>query len=218
MPGLTTAASVRRNTSEVLDAVSRTLEPYIGRLMARTAPAAHCAVYQFGLRAEVPFPSLMDVPFVLAYPLMIAALLRFLRAYEASGFPLGPASGRVWLVAAVIVVCAVIGYPILKPVVAAPASFLHTLLNVLYPVADFLLLIPTVLLIRITVRFRGGAVWKVWATLLAGLLFLCAGDLLFAWFSQLDRADLVDLVDLTYLLSYGFFALGVLYQRQLLVE
>lgn len=42
MPGLSTTASVRRNTSEVLDAISRVLEPYIGKLMARTSASAHC--------------------------------------------------------------------------------------------------------------------------------------------------------------------------------
>ena len=176
------------------------------------------AVYQFALGVEVPFPSLVDIFFVASYPLMIAALLMFLRAYTASGFPLGPASERVGLAAAVTVLCAVIGYFILKPVVTTPAPPLETLLNVVYPVLDFLLLVPTALLIRISLRFRGGAVWKVWATLLGGLVFLCAADALFAWFSQLHRTDLVDLVDLTYLLSYGCFALGVLYQRQLLTE
>jgi hypothetical protein len=176
------------------------------------------AVYQFAYGVEVPFPSLVDIFFVASYPLMIAALLMFLRAYTASGFPLGPASERVGLAVAVTVLCSVIGYFILKPVVTTPAPPLETLLNVVYPVLDFLLLIPTALLIRISLQFRGGAVWKVWATLLGGLVFLCAADALFAWFSQLHRTDLVDLVDLTYLLSYGCFALGVLYQRQLLTE
>ncbi len=176
------------------------------------------ALYQFGLGVEVPFPSAVDLFFVPNYPLTIAALLMFLRAYKESGFPIGPASERVWLATGVAVLCAVIGYPILKPIVTTPAQPLATVLNVLYPVLDFLLLIPTALLIRISLRFRGGAVWKVWATLLGGLVFLCAADTLFAWFSQLGRTDLVDLVDLTYLLSYGLFALGVLYQRQLLTE
>jgi hypothetical protein len=180
---------------------------------------AGIAVYQFGLGLdEAPFPSPVDVFFVLSYPLIIAALLLFLRAYRASGFPIGPASERAWLVAGVAVVCAVIGYPILRPVVTTPAAPLEMLLNVLYPVLDFVLLIPTVLLIRISLRFRGGAVWKVWATLLGGLVFLCAADILFAYFSQLHWVELVDAVDATYLLSYGFFALGVLYQRELLVE
>ncbi|MES1245789.1 MAG: hypothetical protein ABUT39_29550 [Acidobacteriota bacterium] len=51
MPGLSTTASARRNTSEVLDAISRVLEPLIGRLMARTAPTAHCS--DLGIRSAV---------------------------------------------------------------------------------------------------------------------------------------------------------------------
>lgn len=51
MPGPSTTASLRRNTSEVLDAISRVLEPLIGRLMARTAPTAHCS--DLGIRSAV---------------------------------------------------------------------------------------------------------------------------------------------------------------------
>lgn len=183
------------------------------------AGQAVIAVYQFGLgRDEAPFPSVADVFFLLAYPLMVGALVLFLRAYQASGFPIGPASERVWLSAGVTVLCAAIGFPILRPVVTTPAPFLETLLNVVYPVMDFLLLVPAVLLIRIGLRFRGGKVWKVWATLLAGLVCLCAADTLFAYFFLLDRADLVDVVDAAYLLSYGLLGLGVLYQYELLTE
>lgn len=174
-------------------------------------------VYQFVLGLETPpYPSLADVFFLLAYPLLIGALAMFLRAYTASGFPIGPASERVWLAAGVTVVCLAIGYPILMPLVRNPGAPLETLLNVLYPVLDLLLFVPAVLLIRIGLRFRGGAVWKVWATLLAGFVFLCAGDTLFAYFSQLGRTDLVDLVDATYLIAYGMLGLGVLQQRELL--
>lgn len=172
--------------------------------------------YQFVQKIEAPFPSVADVFFVLSYPLLIAALAMFLRAYAASGFPIGPASERLWLAAGVALFCAVAGYPILEPLVTRPGEPLETLLNVLYPVLDFLLLIPTVLLIRISLRFRGGAVWKVWVRLLGGFLFLCAADALFAYYSQFDWVELVDLVDATYLLAYGFLGLGVLYQRDLL--
>lgn len=187
----------------------------LGLLMAGQALIA---VYQFVLGIELPFPSLVDVFFLLAYPLLVGALAMFLRAYMASGFPIGPASERLWLAAGVTVLCAAIGFPILRPVVTTPAPFLETLLNVVYPVLDFVLLIPAVLLIRISLRFRGGAVWKVWATLLAGLVFLCVADILFAYFSQLDRADLVDVVDATFLIAYGLLGLGVLYQHELLTE
>ena len=193
----------------------RLLSLGLGLLMAGQALIA---VYQFVLGVELPFPSLVDVFFILADPALVGALAMFLRAYTASGFPIGPASERLWLAVGVAVLCAAIGFPILRPVVTTPAPFLETLLNVVYPVLDFVLLIPAVLLIRISLRFRGGAVWKVWATLLAGLVFLCVADILFAYFSQLGRSDLVDVVDATFLIAYGLLGLGVLYQHELLAE
>ena len=51
MPGPSTTASARRNTSEVLDAISHVLEPYIGKLMARTSASAHCN--DLGIRSAV---------------------------------------------------------------------------------------------------------------------------------------------------------------------
>jgi hypothetical protein len=51
MPGLPVAATVRRNTGEVLETISRVLEPYIGRLMARTSATAHCN--DLGIRSAV---------------------------------------------------------------------------------------------------------------------------------------------------------------------
>ena len=51
MPGLPIAATLRRNTGEVLETISRVLEPYIGKLMARTSATAHCN--DLGIRAAV---------------------------------------------------------------------------------------------------------------------------------------------------------------------
>lgn len=51
MPGLPIAASARRNTTEVLETISRVLEPYIGKLMARTSASAHCN--DLGIRSGI---------------------------------------------------------------------------------------------------------------------------------------------------------------------
>lgn len=51
MAGPPIAASVRRNTGEVLETISRVLEPYIGKLMARTSATAHCN--DLGIRTAV---------------------------------------------------------------------------------------------------------------------------------------------------------------------
>jgi hypothetical protein len=115
----------------------------------------------------------------------------------------------------VAVFCAVAGYPILRPLWTEPAPPLVKFLNFLYPVLDTLVVIPAVLLIRISLRFRGGTVWKVWTTLLGGFVCLAAADTLFSYFIVFDWVELGDLIDAMFLLGYGCLALGVLYQRDL---
>ena len=164
----------------------------------------------------VPFPSVGDVFFLLGYPLLIAALFAFLRSYAAAGFPVGGAGERWALVAGTAVACALIGIPILRPIVATPAPAVEKFLNLAYPILDFILLIPTVLLLRITFRFRGGVVWKTWIALLAGFLFNFGGDVLFAYLQALGVTRFHYLVDILYILAFGLIARGVLYQYELL--
>lgn len=166
----------------------------------------------------VPFPSIGDVFFLIGYPLLTAALFAFLRSYAAAGFPVGGAGERRALAAGTVVVCALIGIPILRPIVATPAPAVEKFLNLAYPILDFILLIPTVLLLRITFRFRGGVVWKTWIALLAGFLFNFGGDALFAYLQALGVTRFHYLVDILYILAFGLIARGVLYQHELLSD
>ena len=77
------------------------------------------------------------------------------------------------------------------------------------------LLVPLALLLRIALRLRGSQVGAVWAELLAGFVFLCFGDIFFAYFSALGEQQLDPYVHATYLLSYGLVAGGA--HRQLLL-
>jgi hypothetical protein len=174
------------------------------------------APYQLFLNQDPPFPSVADVLFMLAYPLFVAALFAFIRGYREAGYPLGSARAR-WGVAAVVAAgCAVVGYVVLRPVILGPSSGLEKALNVAYPVLDFVLLIPTVLLMRMTLAMRGGAAWKMWAALLGGFVFLSVGDILFAYLPTLGRQDVDPLIHAMYILSYALTAYGVLHQHELL--
>jgi len=179
------------------------------------AQASICA-YQLFRGVAVPFPSVGDVFFLIGYPLLIAALFAFLRSYAAAGFPIGPARERWLLAGALVVVCTLIGIPILRPIVTTPAPALAKALNVAYPILDFVLLIPTVLLLRVTFRFRGGMVWKTWIALLGGFLFSFGADTLFAYLSALGEARFQNLIDVLYILAFGLIARGVFYQHELL--
>jgi hypothetical protein len=164
----------------------------------------------------IVFPSPADLFFVLGSLGLAVALLLFLRAYAASGLPVGAPRERWTLALGAAAVCAAIVIPILRPVVQTPAPPLEKLLNLAYPILDVLLLIPMLLLLRMSFRFWGGRLWAVWGALTAGILFTAAGDILFAYQSTLGLGHLEDLFDAMYILSFGCLAGGVLAQRDLL--
>jgi hypothetical protein len=173
-------------------------------------------IYQAALRVPSPFPSAADFFFVPSYPLLLAGLLRAIRAYGESGYPIGSPRERAQMAGATVVVAALAAYPMLKPVVAVPAPALEMVLNVAYPVLDLALLVPVVILLRIAIRFRGGEVWKVWAGLLAGFMLSCAADTLFAYFTASGHESLDPLSDVLFILSYAALARGALGQYHLL--
>ena len=167
-------------------------------------------------RNETPFPSVADVFFVLAYPLLIAALLVLLHAYREAGFPTGSAAERVGIVAGVGAVGLVGVVAILRPVAAAGGVLLDRVLTVAYPVLDLVLLLPLALLLRVALRLRGSRAGEVWLLLLGGIVFLCAGDACFAYFQSLGEIHLDPYVHGTYLLAYGLIAGGAHRQLELL--
>jgi hypothetical protein len=164
--------------------------------------------YQLVLRERSPYPSLADPFFVAGMLLLAAALFGFLRVYTRSELPLTSRREVLTLCALAIPLLVALGWALLRPVLASPAPRLEQALNVAYPILDCLLLVPTLVLARITARLRGGAVHRVWTLLLAGFLCTAAGDVLFAYFSTLGMERLDPLIDLLFAASYGLWAWG----------
>jgi hypothetical protein len=173
------------------------------------------SAYQLAV-AKSPFPSPADALFLAAYPLLLASFVRFGRAYRRSGLPVGPFWQHAAIAATVLVAGALAAGPLLRPVLAAPGTRLEHALNVAYPAFDLVLLIPLAILVRIAWPFRGGAIFRAWALLLAGTVGMCAGDLFFAWFSMLDASHLDPLVHGSYLVAYTCLAWGTRLHRDLL--
>jgi hypothetical protein len=165
---------------------------------------------------STPFPSVGDLYYLLSYPFFIAAFLVLLRAYREAGFPVGSRAERVAIVGTVGLVAALAALAILKPVATGGAELLDRILNVAYPVLDLVLLLPLALLLRIALRLGSSRVGAVWAELLAGFVFLCFGDIFFAYFSALGEQHLDPWVHATFLLSYGLIAAGARQQLELL--
>jgi hypothetical protein len=174
------------------------------------------AWYQLARAVNAPYPSIADLFFLGSYPFFFAALPTFLHAYHDAGFAVDTKSAQGRLAAYVSAGCLAVAVPLLHPAAVAPTRPAETALNLAYPVLDLALVVPVALLVRVAVAFRGGAVARIWSCLLAGFAFMCAGDVLFAYFSALGRVGLDPFVHATYILSYGLVAEGARRQLELL--
>lgn len=165
--------------------------------------------------AESPFPSPADAFFVAAYPLLLASFVRFGRAYRRSGLPVGATWQHLTIAGSVMLGGALAAGALLGPILEAPGTRIEHALNVLYPAFDVALLIPLAILVRITWPFRGGAVFRAWSLLLGGIVCMCAGDLLFAWFTALEVSQFDPLLHAAYLVAYACLAWGTRLHRDL---
>ena len=179
-----------------------------GGLLATFVGQAGLAPYQL-TGHPTPFPSPADFFYVLSYPLIGAALIRFVKAYDEAGYPVGTRGERAILIAVTGAVCGVLSVIVLRPVVQADLPPLDMALSALYPLLDMALLVPLALLLRTTWHFRGGSVGTAWVIVLSGFVFMCAGDVLFAYFTALGATGLDPYVHAAYIVSYGFIAAGV---------
>ena len=168
--------------------------------------------YQY-TTGKTPFPSPADFWFVLSYPLIIFALIQFALTYTRSGFG---SNGLSVFAVVIFIIFAAIAWPILQPVAHMPAAPMEKALNLAYPSLDLLLMVPIAVLLRITSRFRGGAVWPIWLSLLVGFVFTAAGDILFAYLSALGHNELDPMIHAMYVVAYGNLAWGALFQERLL--
>ena len=169
---------------------------------------AFLAPYQI-LDGRSPFPSLADVFYLAAYPLLGAGLVWFAVAYDRAGFPVGSAGERILILGATSAACVALAVPVLRPVVTAEMPPLEKALSVAYPALDLALLVPLALLLRITLRFRGGDLGTAWLVVLSGFVLLCGADILFAYLTTMGQAGLDPFVHTGYILSYGVIVGGI---------
>ncbi len=175
------------------------------------------AWFEIALRTPRPFPSLVDVLFVLGYLLLVPALLRFIRVYGRSGYDVGSAGQHAAIALAALALFALLGFGPLRAVATGAGPFAERVLGVGYPLLDFATLALTLVLLRIAAAFRGGHVGRVWALLLVGLIFTCLADLTFAFLNAGGLGAPRAAMEALYLFSYLAIARGTLSEHELLV-
>jgi hypothetical protein len=166
-------------------------------------------------RGAPPVPSVGDPLFLAGYVAVTGATLRFVASYHMRSAALGVTRRNLVVAVVLAVVLGSVGVAFLGPVAHSGAPLFTRVVNVGYPVLDFILLVPTFVLLRIVYAFRGGRVWSVWATLLLGVMFFTAADIVYAIAGSASPVA-ARLSDLGYVLGYGFAAAGAGLEAELL--
>jgi hypothetical protein len=182
-------------------------------LWAYVAAQSALAFYQLVLGRTAPFPSIADLFFFPATVLLAVSLFLFLKVYKSVGFEVAEAFEVGVVLFVVLSLLAVFFLVVGRPVLASDAPFAERALNIVYPVLDCILLVPAVLLLKMALSMRGGSLWKVWMALLLGFVFLAVGDILFAFFTTLEKTGLDPLLDVAFGWSYILIARAVVTQH-----
>jgi hypothetical protein len=164
------------------------------------------AIYEIVGRNR-PFPSPLDAVFLGAYVLIGLAFVSFVRTYLRSELS-GDAARHRGPTLAFAAAMAAGGVAIAYLLLSGTGPLAERLVGAAYPVLDLIALVPAFLLMRITLEFRGGALWRVWASILAGFGISCAADVLFAYFTVRGTSGQDALMEALYLLAYAAFLRG----------
>ncbi len=172
--------------------------------------------FQLVRHQPIPFPSPADIFFLAGVLLLAAALAAFLLELSRSGFPIELGGRLPWISALVVGAGALVSWTMLRPLLPVEVFEVKTVLSLLYPITDLLLLVPVVALQQVTLQFRGGEVWRVWTTILIGFGLFLLGDLSFALYLEDPSRWLAAIVDGCYLLGYGLISRAFVLQLGIL--
>jgi signal transduction histidine kinase len=161
-------------------------------------------LYEYVLVVEVPYPGLADALFLVAYPVVFVGILLLPhvkpRRLERFRLSLDALAGTV-AVAAIMWVWYLRDQIYLDP----EAGFLEQFVNIMYPLADVILLIAVLILtIRRSTRRFDMRLIALGASLLVGVI----ADIIFVLQVEADTYASGGWLDALWLVDYAFFALA----------
>lgn len=177
------------------------------------------AVLEIAMRADMndTFPSVADYFWCIGYIPIFIGLTMMLLGYKRSGLPLGKTGVYAILLGLVVAVFGVTIYFILIPIIEDTGTGTFAkIFYIFYPVADTLVVAPSLLLMYITSLFGGGAISRPWKYLAVSFMFFTFADLLYSYLSWRDLYGNGNLIDVAWHSGYLLVALSGLYQKELI--
>jgi hypothetical protein len=169
-----------------------------------------------GLDMDELFPSIADAAWGLGYLPLLAGLLLLLIGYMRAGFPMG--SFAKYLVAglAILGLGAFLVVTLFSPILADETiTGLAGFFYLLYPLADFVLLVPAVVLILVTASLGRGRLARPWLFMAAGFVMLAVADIAYSLLDWQGRYAPGSATDIAWNAAYCLIGLAGHYQARL---
>lgn len=174
-------------------------------------------MYQFVFHTN-PFPSLADVFYLAAYPLLLIGLTREVLAYGGNWRNLRGANKLVMILSSLllVVLAFIVVYFGVYLAYQAGAPWLNNFIALSYGIGDLILLIPVLFILKMVLDFRGGKLFYSWLLVLIALFCIMAGDILFAIYTKQydDLVPAYTLIDLAWVAGYLLFSYSFFYTGQ----
>jgi hypothetical protein len=158
-----------------------------------------------------PFPSIADIFFLLAYPLLGVGIYKGFAAAEIKLAQVRK-SLLTMLLSASLVLTILVVYFMLYQVYDPEAELAINFVNISYGLGDLILVILSYLAILVSNEYKGGKLGSFWKTMALGFIMILIADILFAIYSEQILNDIkpYTYVDLVWTAGYLFIAFGML--------
>ncbi|HSW85633.1 MAG TPA: hypothetical protein VLF79_03440 [Candidatus Saccharimonadales bacterium] len=168
-------------------------------------------LFQFVFHTD-PFPSIADIFYLAAYPLLFAGFVKEIRIHKVNWRTFDKLV-LVLVTLLLLTLAIIVSYFGIYLAYDAGNSLIANIIAIAYGVGDLILIVPSLFILKIALDYRGGKLFYSWTLMLLAVMFMMAGDILFAIYSN-EYTELVwpyTMIDLTWVVSYLCFAYSFSY-------
>jgi hypothetical protein len=132
--------------------------------------------YQFVFHKD-PFPSVADIAYLAAYPLLLAAFLKEVSHHKINWRNFNKLIMILILLLLTVISLIVLYFSIYQAYSSTDSALTNTV-AIGYGVADLILIVPSLFILKVALDYRGGKLFNSWVLLLFALLLMLTGDIL----------------------------------------
>lgn len=167
---------------------------------------------------DAMFPSIADIFYIAAYIPISISMYGFRNNYIKSGMPLG--NWKKVLIPLFSIVCIVFIGAIISVFIPIfsdqDTGILAKAVYMIYPLGDFIILVPAIIMVYLMSLFGKGLFSKPWQLIASGYILLTIADLIYAYISWSGEYSSGSIIDFGWNIAYILIAIGGVYQKRIL--